>query len=90
MPLRVIKEKAEALCRSLRQEFPLPDGERLTVTASVGIARSPDDILSFRELLDKADKALYAAKSTGKSKFCLYGETIVLSSSSSLPTKQEG
>lgn len=90
MPLRVIKEKAEALCRSLRQEFPLPDGERLTVTASVGIARSPDDSLSFRELLDKADKALYAAKSTGKSKFCLYGETIVLSSSFSLPTKQEG
>ena len=38
------------------------DGMTLTVTASIGIALYPEDGRSPQELLNKADKAMYAAK----------------------------
>lgn len=76
MPLRAVRQKAAALCRQLQQNFALADGEELTITASVGIARSPSDGLTFRELLEKADHALYSAKSLGKSKFRIYRESL--------------
>ena len=42
------------------------------ITGSVGVARSPEDGLSFEVLLSRADKALYHAKNSGKNQFAFY------------------
>jgi diguanylate cyclase (GGDEF)-like protein len=50
-------------------ELPLPDGTgRLRVTASLGVASLPTLARDSRELLAKADAALYRAKREGKNR----------------------
>ncbi len=44
------------------------DGDRVSVTCSMGIAEYPLDSPSVSEVVGKADKALYTAKKTGKNK----------------------
>jgi len=39
----------------------------------VGLAGFPKDAETSRDLIDKADKALYKAKETGRNKVCVYG-----------------
>jgi diguanylate cyclase (GGDEF)-like protein len=46
--------------------------QELKVTISVGIATFPQDSDNYMDLIDKADKALYEAKKTGKNRVCLY------------------
>lgn len=53
---------------SFRPELRLPS-KKLTV--SIGIASFPSDSNSARELVQKADKALYAAKEQGKNRVCV-------------------
>lgn len=50
--------------------------ERLgvAVTVSVGAASYPQDGVSLNALLEKADKALYQAKQTGRNRVCKYNE----------------
>lgn len=43
-----------------------------TVSASIGVACYPHDASDFEDLLDLADRAMYQAKSAGKSCFCVY------------------
>lgn len=47
-------------------------GRRLTVGASVGIARYPQDGLTTEELLRAADIAMYEAKRSGRKTFCFF------------------
>lgn len=44
------------------------------ITISLGIASCPQHALTREELIEKADKALYKAKTSGKNKTCLSGE----------------
>jgi diguanylate cyclase (GGDEF)-like protein len=44
------------------------DGERIALSASVGIAVFPDDGVDTKSLLHHADRALYEAKALGKSR----------------------
>lgn len=44
------------------------------VSCSIGIACYPDDAVSYEELYEKADQALYCAKNLGRSCFCFYSE----------------
>lgn len=44
------------------------------ITASIGIAMSPEDGTIFQDLYRNADKALYHAKQYGKNTFCFYNE----------------
>lgn len=44
----------------------LPDGQRVQVTLSLGHTQLDSADRSFEDLLDKADKALYRAKSSGR------------------------
>jgi diguanylate cyclase (GGDEF)-like protein len=46
-------------------------GLYLPATVSIGIASLPEDAQDISALIEKADKALYQAKQTGKNKWCL-------------------
>jgi diguanylate cyclase (GGDEF)-like protein len=46
--------------------FRLPDGGRITLTVSIGIALFPEDTGDFTSLLDLADQAMYKAKKMGR------------------------
>jgi diguanylate cyclase (GGDEF)-like protein len=74
----VSKQEAYAMAERVRrviQEhvFPYEDdqpGGNLTV--SIGVANLPDDADEGDELVDKADRALYRAKHTGRNRACMY------------------
>ena len=46
---------------------------RVSVTMSVGLATYPDDAQSEKELIAKADFAMYQAKQLGKNRICIVG-----------------
>ena len=46
----------------------------MNVTCSLGAAAYPKDGISFDELYNKADSALYVAKAKGKATYSIYGE----------------
>jgi len=48
--------------------------EKLKVTVSIGLAVYPDDSQEMSDLVERADRALYAAKSSGKNIVCEYKE----------------
>ena len=48
--------------------------KKVNVTISVGIATYPDDAITSEDFIDRADKALYLAKRTGRNKVCDYSE----------------
>ncbi len=60
------RSDVEAAGRAIREEISRPimvDGLRIHVTASIGFALSPDDALDGPTLLQRADVAMYRAKS---------------------------
>jgi diguanylate cyclase (GGDEF)-like protein len=74
----VNKQEAYSMAERIRQviqdhEFPYekdqPSG-RLTVSG--GVANLPQDAIDGDELIDKADRALYRAKQTGRNRICMY------------------
>lgn len=56
---------------------PLDLGDReFTVTCSIGVALAPEHAGNFDELLQKADSAMYAAKTSGKNAVRLWEEQL--------------
>jgi diguanylate cyclase (GGDEF)-like protein len=66
--------QANALLESLQSKFVI-GGEILSIGASIGIARYPENGISANTLLQTADHAMYQAKRTGKGCVCLYNKT---------------
>lgn len=74
--------KAEALVfaqriRSLvnQMEFPDKDGNfNVHISVSIGVSTYPADASGKKELISKADEALYDAKNKGKNRICFYNE----------------
>jgi diguanylate cyclase (GGDEF)-like protein len=68
-------EAARVFAERLRQEIsecaPILQGEKLTLTASIGIAMATPSTTSLNALLQWADEALYEAKRTGRNKVCV-------------------
>ena len=62
---------AEKMIDSLSAPF-LIDGERLSVSVSIGIAMFPSDGTDPRALVRAADSAMYQAKCAGRSRYALY------------------
>lgn len=67
------RESATSLAERLRKtiaEAPMStDGDELRITISLGVATLiPDETTSFEELAEKADRALYQAKRTGRNR----------------------
>lgn len=48
------------------QHFVLPDGRRIRVSISVGLAVFPDDATHWQDLLHRADEAMYLSKRQGR------------------------
>jgi diguanylate cyclase (GGDEF)-like protein len=68
-------EASSALAERIAQAFASPfavNGQRIRVTASVGIAVAPDNGLSADELMRHADIALYEAKNRGRDQAVLF------------------
>ncbi|MBW2713695.1 MAG: diguanylate cyclase, partial [Deltaproteobacteria bacterium] len=57
-----------------RHEFEDPDGKKIKITISVGVASYNDDMDNQDVLIDTADKALYRAKETGRNRVVMQGQ----------------
>jgi diguanylate cyclase (GGDEF)-like protein len=49
--------------------FVLPDGGELRKTCSIGVAAYPSNGLTFEQVVQRADEALYEAKRSGRNRF---------------------
>ena len=56
------------------QKFISENGKEFHITISIGLAQSKIENSSIREILAKADKALYYAKETGRDKIVVFEE----------------
>ncbi len=59
---------AERIVREVEALAHVVEGESIRLTISAGVAEFPDDASSLRELIVRADKALYSAKAAGKNR----------------------
>lgn len=70
MPLNnVLEEKMGTLCSRMSRYYK---GDGAYVSGSLGIATYPKDGITFDELYQKADIALYEAKNTGRNRYSFY------------------
>jgi len=67
-----IERKAEELNMTLRELVRDETQTPIHTSVSIGIARFPEDAISYRELYKAADAALYYAKEHGKNQHCYY------------------
>lgn len=69
--LAYMREKGARLCETLRDVY---HKEELCVkiSASVGIASAPENGVEFESIYQKADKALYLSKRSGKDRYNIY------------------
>ena len=69
------KELAERLRHAVAaMVFCLPQGREIKLTISIGVSCYPDCAGTPLELVNYADRALYAAKSSGRNRVVLYSE----------------
>ncbi len=65
---------AKKLLKSLSDPFPVNGNDRVQLSASIGIAFSPEDGDDIQQLLAQADEAMYASKNIGKNTFTFASE----------------
>ena len=63
---------AERIRKKIDEHIFKTYDEKLKITVSIGLAVYPEDSLDASELIEKADKALYLAKGSGKNIVCEY------------------
>lgn len=68
-----LEQKLLRLCGRI-QKKDFGEGENLLVSCSIGVALFPQDGIVYSELYEKADQALYHAKSHGKNSFVIFDE----------------
>jgi diguanylate cyclase (GGDEF)-like protein len=77
------REDAERRVERIHGAFAEPFGtgdregkERVAVTASIGVARSPDDGTQFERLLARADAAVHIAKENGRARWSFFDRRV--------------
>ena len=68
----VLDEKIESLLEQRRKSYVGKDGERKSLSFSIGIALIPEHGVSVDELVYHADTALYTAKESGRDCYRIY------------------
>ena len=68
-----LRQVAHKLVEVMRQTFDL-EGQAVTATFSMGIAVYPEDGNSVDELLARADRAMFYAKSQGRNNFQMFSD----------------
>ena len=63
---------AERIRKRVEENIFKAYDEKLKMTVSIGLAVYPDDSQEVSDLIERADKALYVAKSSGKNIVCEY------------------
>ena len=66
---------AQTIIEQLKEPFSF-EGNRLFISASIGISLFPSDALSAEQLLRNADSALFKAKGNGRACYALYTEEL--------------
>ncbi|MBV2120974.1 MAG: EAL domain-containing protein [Candidatus Thiodiazotropha sp. (ex Ctena orbiculata)] len=70
-----IEARLHALVSQLNQPYTIFDTE-VTISASFGVAVSPDDGNSYENLLRHADMAMYKAKEDGRNSVCFFNRKL--------------
>jgi diguanylate cyclase (GGDEF)-like protein len=65
------RDVAERLCRSLERAVVEAGHARIRFTASFGVARFSSEDGDLNDVLERADRALYQAKETGRNRVCV-------------------
>jgi len=68
------KLAAERIRKKVEENIFKAYDEKLKITVSIGLSIYPEDSESAKDLIEKADEALYAAKRSGKNIVCLYNK----------------
>jgi diguanylate cyclase (GGDEF)-like protein len=75
-PGAVAKEVAERIRASIDHMAFDADGERVTATVSIGYASYPRMAGELKQLLSRADQAMYASKKAGRNRVSAYDELV--------------
>lgn len=67
--------KAEYIRKLIEAEVFDAGIEKLKITVSAGLAHYPQDAGDIKELISRADSALYKAKESGRNRICQWGES---------------
>lgn len=73
--LDYLKNIAENICKIFRKTYKIQSID-YKISASIGISMYPNDGDQYKELLEKADIAVYHAKSEGKDRYKIYDENM--------------
>ena len=71
----IVIERAHRLLAALRRPYSI-DGNTVTASASIGIARSGPDVATSEQLVYRADLALQDAKRKGRDQIALYAPAL--------------
>ena len=63
-------ELAEELRKKIAEKTIVLRREKTRITVSIGVASFPKDAINPKELIHKADLALYQAKEAGRNQVC--------------------
>ncbi len=65
---------ADRILATIAEPCELPEGDRLSLTASMGISVFPDDGDNFDVLVQRAHTAMFDAKQSGRNRYAFYTE----------------
>lgn len=77
----LVENRAEGICRALK-EIRISADPGYRVSGSVGVYLIPSDADDIKDIYDKADQALYAAKEAGRDGYRIYASTLTDTSDS--------
>lgn len=79
---------ASKILQALKEPIEL-EGNQVSLSASIGIAISPQDGVDFDTLSQKADQAMYRAKDSGKNNYSYYNKDMTTDNMRQLKIAQE-